>query len=168
MQSGVLIVSVWHFDLIRWTRTDFFYKLIFFIQRKCGIYHSGYSTTRACLFLQILGDFSLFSMNGSEKNQWGRFGDKVKAFQLWSFADITVTIQKKTAILACEQNFYNLRIHTKVVTSPRGRYDWRAVIFRIKRVFWCFTRLQSDRNQKVKHDILHDLTDQKIQLLREN
>ena len=48
---------------------DFFYKLIFFMQRKCGIYHSGYSTTRACLFLQILGDFALFSMNGSEKNQ---------------------------------------------------------------------------------------------------
>ena len=46
---------------------DFFYKLIFFIQRKCGIYHSGHSTTRACLFLQILGDFALFSMNDQRK-----------------------------------------------------------------------------------------------------
>ena len=73
---------------------DFFYKLIFFIQRKCGIYHSGYSTTRACLFLQILGDFALFSMNGSGKNQRGRFGDKVKQFQLGSLADVTGTIQK--------------------------------------------------------------------------
>ena len=75
---------------------------------------------------------------------------------------------ENTAILACKQNFYNVRIHAKVVTFSRGRYDWRAFIFRIKRVFWCFARLQSDRNQKVKHDILHDLTDQKIQLLRES
>ena len=76
--------------------------------------------------------------------------------------------REKTAILAWKQNFYDVRIHSKVVTFSRGRYNWRAFIFHIKRVFWCFVRIQSDRNQKVKHDILHDLTDQKIQLLRES
>ena len=76
--------------------------------------------------------------------------------------------REKTAILAWKQNFYDVRIHAKVVTFSRGRYNWRAFIFHIKRVFWRFVRIQSDRNQKVKHDILHDLTDQKIQLLRES
>ena len=76
--------------------------------------------------------------------------------------------REKTAILAWKQNFYDVRIHAKVVTFSRGRYNWRAFIFHIKRVFWCFVRIQSDRNQRVKHDILHDLTDQKIQLLRES
>ena len=74
--------------------------------------------------------------------------------------------REKTAILAWKQNCYDVRIHAKVVTFSRGRYNWRAFIFHIKRVFWCFVRIQSDRNQRVKHDILHDLTDQKRQRWR--